>query len=70
MEWANILNSNPNSQNPGKVVSVRGSVVDIRFDELLPPIYSLLRAKERTIVIEVLSQLDAHHVRGIALTAT
>ena len=30
--------------NPGTVVSVRGSVVDIRFDERLPPIYSVLRA--------------------------
>ena len=32
--------------NLGAVVSVRGSVVDIRFDEHLPPIYSLLRAEE------------------------
>ena len=31
----------------GIVVSVRGSVVDIRFDEHLPPIYSLLRAGEK-----------------------
>jgi F0F1-type ATP synthase beta subunit len=30
--------------NPGAVVSVRGSVVDVRFDERLPPIYSVLRA--------------------------
>ncbi len=30
----------------GAVVSVRGSVVDIRFDAHLPPIYSLLRARE------------------------
>ena len=29
----------------GAVTSVRGSVVDIRFDEHLPPIYSLLRAE-------------------------
>ncbi len=57
--------------NLGTVVSVRGSVVDIRYDENLPPIYSLLRAgKERHIAIEVLSQLDAHSVRGIALTPT
>ena len=55
----------------GAVVSVRGSVVDIRFDEHLPPIYSVLRTGEdRRIVIEVLAQLDAHHVRGIALTPT
>jgi len=54
--------------NVGAVVSVRGSVVDVRFDEHLPPIYSLLHAKEGKIAIEVLAQLDAHRVRGIALT--
>ena len=32
--------------NLGAVVSVRGSVVDIRFDAHLPPIYSLLHAKD------------------------
>jgi F-type H+-transporting ATPase subunit beta len=56
--------------NVGVVVSVRGSVVDIRFDAHLPPIYSLLHAKEGKIAIEVLAQLDAHCVRGIALTPT
>ena len=57
--------------NVGAVVSVRGSVVDVRFDELLPPIYSLLRAGVgKQIVIEVLAQRDARHVRGIALTPT
>jgi len=56
--------------NLGAVVSVRGSVVDIRFDAHLPPIYSLLHAKEGEIAIEVLAQLDAHRVRGMALTPT
>src|SRR5271170_4989731 len=57
--------------NLGVVVSVRGSVVDIRFDDHLPPIYSVLRSgAEKQIVIEVLAQQDAHHVRGIALTPT
>jgi len=56
--------------NLGVVAAVRGSVVDIRFDTHLPPIYSLLHAQEGGIVIEVLAQLDAHHVRGIALTPT
>jgi len=42
--------------NYGTVVSVRGSVVDIRFDEWLPAIYSVLRAgEENQIVIEVLA---------------
>ncbi len=55
----------------GRVTSVRGSVVDVKFMKSLPSIYTLLRAgKDGQIAIEVLSQLDARHVRGIALTPT
>ena len=61
----------PPSPNRGTIVSVRGSIVDIRFNDQLPPIYSLLRAGEGGhIAIEVLVQRDACHVRGIALTPT
>ena len=61
----------PRVSNSGVVVSVRGSVVDVRFDGRLPPIYTVLRAgAEKQIVIEVLAQLDARRVRGIALTPT
>lgn len=57
--------------NLGAVVSVHGSVVDIRFDQHLSSIHSLLCAgDEGRIVIEVLAQLDAQRVRGIALTST
>ena len=57
--------------NLGAVASVRGSVVDVRFDGQLPPIYSVLRSGTKNeIIIEVLAQLDARHVRGIALTPT
>lgn len=66
---ANIKNKTSPS-NLGAVVSVRGSVVDIKFDAHLPPIYSLLLANEGEVAIEVLAQLDSHRVRGIALTPT
>ncbi len=57
--------------NLGVVVAVRGSVVDVRFDVLLPPIFSLLRTgANNEVLIEVLAQRDARHVRAIALTAT
>jgi F-type H+-transporting ATPase subunit beta len=53
------------------VTSIRGSVVDVRFADRLPPIYSLLRAgKDLQIAIEVLMQIDAQQVRGIALNPT
>nr|WP_323024006.1 F0F1 ATP synthase subunit beta [Castellaniella sp.] len=55
----------------GRVVSVRGSVVDVHFDSLLPPIHTLLHAgPEGRIVLEVFAQIDEHCVRGIALTPT
>ncbi len=55
----------------GKVVSVRGSVVDVRFHSDLPPINTLLISGENSqIMIEVLEQLDINVVRGIALTPT
>jgi len=61
----------PRFSNSGSVVAVRGSVVDVRFESDLPPIFSVLRTgAEQEIVIEVLAQLDDRHVRGIALTPT
>jgi F-type H+-transporting ATPase subunit beta len=63
--------SNDTAANAGTVVAVRGSVVEARFERGLPPIYSLLHAGEAGgIVIEVMAQIDAQHVRGIALTPT
>jgi len=65
------MKQDTSSSNFGVVAAVRGSVVDVRFDAHLPPIYSLLHAGDNgEIVIEVLAQRDASHVRGIALTPT
>ncbi len=59
------------SDGTGKVISVRGSVVDISFSSHLPPVYTLLKAgNSEQIPIEILSHLDAHRVRGVALTPT
>lgn len=54
----------------GSVVSVRGSVVDVYFESRLPAIFNILRTHDGKMIIEVLAQLDAHLVRGIALTPT
>ena len=62
------MNGGTQTPNRGKVVAVRGSVVDVRFDGQLPPLLTLLRAG--SIAIEVLEQTDPHQVRGIALTPT
>ncbi len=65
------MESRHHQTDQGIVVSVRGSIVDIRFAAGLPPIHALLRIGDHNqIVIEVLAQLDAQTVRGIALTPT
>jgi len=59
------------SVNQGHVVAVRGSVIDAYFPQRLPQINTLLRSGPGgEVAIEVLSQLDENHVRGIALTGT
>ncbi|HNY11245.1 MAG TPA: F0F1 ATP synthase subunit beta [Candidatus Wallbacteria bacterium] len=65
------MKNKTSSSNQGTVAAIRGSVVDVYFENGLPPIYSLLRAGfEGRIAIEVLAQLDANRVRCIALTPT
>ena len=60
-----------NSLNKGEVVSVRGSIVDARFEGPMPKIHNLLLAGEDgSIIIEVLSHLNLETVRGISLTRT
>ncbi len=54
--------------NQGVVVRVRGSVVDARFPDDLPAIHSKLTADaDGGVIIEVLSHVSSHTVRGIAL---
>src|SRR5450631_2200792 len=65
------MGSDASSANLGSVVAVRGSVVDVHFAQRLPPIHTVLRAGQKSqIVIEVMTQLNARRVRGIALTPT
>ena len=55
----------------GSVTRVRGSVVDIRFESSLPPIYTELRARDNSnLVLEVIRHLDEHTTRALALRPT
>ncbi|OPY16620.1 MAG: ATP synthase subunit beta [Syntrophus sp. PtaB.Bin138] len=55
----------------GVVISVRGSVIDARFDDFLPSLRHVLRAGDQgRILVEVHTQLDERTVRGVALTPT
>jgi len=56
-------------RNLGTVVSVRGSVVDARFEHKLPDLNNELRAGENgEVVVEVGTHVSARVVRGIALS--
>ncbi|HPW23655.1 MAG TPA: F0F1 ATP synthase subunit beta, partial [Smithellaceae bacterium] len=57
--------------NQGKVLSVRSSVVDVRFPDKVPPIRNVLKAGEKgEVIIEVFTQLDSNTIRGVSLTPT
>lgn len=61
------------SQNKsiGHVVAVRGSVVDIKFENNLPSINMVVKTgKDLEIILEVHMQLDDQHIRCIALNPT
>lgn len=61
----------PDHPNQGIITSVRGSVIDAKFEKHLPSINSILcTGPQKKIVVEVLSHLDVSRVRGIALTPT
>ena len=50
---------------------MRGSVVDARFADHLPSIFHVLKTgQDGHTIVEVACHLDAHTVRGIALTPT
>lgn len=70
-----MTTTNPKDQSgyhdTGKVVAVRGSVVDVRFAAKLPEIFNKLVTGERqNIILEVTLHLDTNTVRSIALTPT
>ncbi len=57
-------------QRTGVVVSIRGSVIDVKFEQPLPRIRAVLRTgKKREILIEVLAHVEPDRVRGISLTS-
>ena len=54
--------------NKGKIIAIRGSVVDAVFPQFLPKINNQLQSGNT--IIEVTLHLNANTVRGIALTST
>ncbi|QPZ90256.1 F0F1 ATP synthase subunit beta [Thioclava electrotropha] len=60
------------STTEGRIIAVRGPVIDASFDGPLPPIHSILTLTDDDMPgsFEVHGHLDAHRVRAIALQST
>lgn len=56
----------------GKIVAVIGAVVDVQFDDNLPPILNALEVDNRSprLVLEVAQHLGENTVRTIAMDGT
>jgi F-type H+/Na+-transporting ATPase subunit beta len=62
----------PTTNNVGRISQVIGAVVDVAFDNELPPILNALETKngENRLVLEVAQHLGENTVRTIAMDAT
>lgn len=50
----------------GRIVAIHGSVVDVRFDDQLPAIHSMLRSGSKgEVIIEVAALTGPHTIRGL-----
>jgi len=65
------------TQAQGKIVQVIGAVVDVRFDDHIPPIYNALKVsnpnindQEWNLVLEVAQHLGENTVRTVAMDST
>merc|ERR1719397_1524857 len=56
----------------GRVVAIIGAVVDVQFDENLPPILNALEVENRSprLILEVAQHLGENTVRTIAMDGT
>jgi F-type H+/Na+-transporting ATPase subunit beta len=58
-------------QNRGTILAVRGSVVDVSFPQQLPDLYTrLVTETDDPAEMEVLSHINSHTARSLALTRT
>lgn len=59
-------------KHSGRVIAIRGNVVDVVFEKSIPPLNQLLRSahQQPLVQLEVQSHLSPERVRCIALTST
>ena len=59
-------------ENAGRIVAVRGSVVEVQFADMLPGLNEAVRVTsgDRRLILEVAYHVDSHTVRAIAMGHT
>merc|ERR1711998_572044 len=67
-----MLRQHARAASTGKISAVIGAVVDVQFDDELPPILNALEVQDHNIrvVLEVAQHLGENTVRTIAMDAT
>merc|ERR1711998_592846 len=67
-----MLRQHARAASTGKIASVIGAVVDVQFDDELPPILNALEVQDHNIrvVLEIAQHLGENTVRTIAMDAT
>lgn len=58
--------------NKGYITAIRGPVVDVSFEDNLPPVNNAIKVKSdnKDLILEVMSHIGNNMVRCIALSAT
>ena len=64
--------TNSDQKNRGKIVEIKGVVIDVVFPSELPQIYSALRitVDDRELIAEVQQHLGDDRVRAVAMDST
>lgn len=58
-------------KNIGYITAIQGSVIDIKFEDKLPMVFTELRTGEdRNLIVEVQAHLDGQTIRGLAMGPT
>ena len=59
-------------ENKGIISQIIGVVIDVKFEEKLPPIYNALKAKvdDRELTLEVQQHIDSKTIRAISMNPT
>lgn len=66
----NQTQPHPNSAKTGRIVAIKGAVVDVHFPLELPEIYHALVVPHTNLVLEVYEHLENHVVRCLSMLPT